>query len=265
LNIAREIGNKPWEAKTLNQIGRYFHRQGDYVRAQSYYDQSRQIYHQVGNQLSEGRVMADLSLLYHHLGDDETAKETSAAALAIADELNHPRLLGRSLMQLGRAQAGLEQLDEALHSYQRAGDFFQDLGQQNLSVEVWAGTSLVYIAKDDLSEALKLTDKILHHLENSQVSEITVLDAERGPVQQAETGALPGLEGTNDPHWIYLTCFRVLKANSDDRAADILSAALELLREQASKIEDADLQYSFMNNVKVNREIQAESESGGAL
>ena len=108
-------------------------------------------------------------------------------------------------------------------------------------------------------------EKIIHHLENSQAPEITVLDAERGAIQQTETGAVPGLEGTSDPLWIYLACYRVLKANGDDRAADILSAALKLLRAQALKIEDADLQYSFLNNVKVNREIQAESAAGGTV
>lgn len=265
LNIAREIGNKPWEAKTLSQIGRYFHWQGDYVRAQSYYEQSLEIYRLLGNQLSQGRVLADLSLLYHHLGDDASAKETSESALIIAEELNHPNLLGRSLMQLGRAQAGMGQHNEALDSYQRAGDIFQDLGQQNLLMEVFAGVSLVHITNDDQSKALELAEKIIHHLENSQAPEITVLDAERGAIQQTETGAVPGLEGTSDPLWIYLTCYRVLKANGDDRAADILSAALKLLRAQASKIEDADLQYSFLNNVKVNREIQAESAAGGTV
>ena len=36
-----------------------------------------------------------------------------------------------------------------------------------------------------------------------------------------------------------------------------------LLREQASKIEDPDLNYSFLNNVETNREIQTESGLGG--
>ena len=76
---------------------------------------------------------------------------------------------------------------------------------------------------------------------------------------------MPGLEGTSDPLWIYFTCFRVLKANGDHRAAGILSSAFELLQAQASKIEDVDLQFSFLNNVKVNREIQAESTKEGAM
>lgn len=259
LNIAREIGNKPWEAKTLSQIGRYFHLQGDYVRAQSYYEQSLEIYRLLGNRLSQGRVLADLSLLHHHLGDDGTARETSESALSIAQELNHPRLSGRSLMQLGRAQAGLGQPEEALKSYQRAGELFQELGQQNLLIEVLAGTSLVHITKDDLSGALELAEEIIHHLENSQPAEITVLDAEKGAIQQTETGAVPGLEGTSDPLWIYLACYRALQANDDDRAAGILSTAHKLLLAQAAQIEDVDLQFSFLNNVKVNREIQSES------
>lgn len=265
LNIAREIGNKPWEAKTLSQIGLYFHLQGDYVRAQSYYEQSLEIYRLLGNRLSQGRVLADLSLLYHHLGDDRTARETSESALAIAEDLNHPRFLARSLMQLARAQAGLGQAEEALNSYQRARELFLELEQQNLAMEVLAGTALVHLTMNELSRALELAEEIMHHLENSQPSEFTVLDAEKGAIQQTDSGAVPGLEGTSDPLWIYLACYRVLKANDDNRAVEILSTALELLHAQASKIEDVDLQFSFLNNVKVNREIQAESTKEGAV
>ena len=79
----------------------------------------------------------------------------------------------------------------------------------------------------------------------------------------SEAGAVPGLEGTNDPLWIYLTCYKVLKAIQDQRADNVLKRAQSLLREQASKIEDPDLNYSFLNNVETNRDIRAETSLGG--
>jgi hypothetical protein len=78
-----------------------------------------------------------------------------------------------------------------------------------------------------------------------------------------ETGAVPGLEGTGDPMWIYLTCYRVLKVVQDQRSENILREAQKLIEEQALKIEDSDLHYSFLSNVKTNQEFQTESTLGG--
>ena len=42
-----------------------------------------------------------------------------------------------------------------------------------------------------------------------------------------------------------------------------VSGVVDILGEQASKIEDSDLLYSFLNNVETNREIQAGAGQGG--
>jgi hypothetical protein len=63
--------------------------------------------------------------------------------------------------------------------------------------------------------------------------------------------------------WIYLACYEGLIANNDSRAQEILSTAQHLLEDQVAKIEDPDLQYSFLNNVITNREIQSAGKSGG--
>jgi tetratricopeptide (TPR) repeat protein len=263
LNIARDIGNKPWEAKTLSQIGRYFHRQGDYLRAQSYYEQAIEIYRQLGNKLSESRVLIDISLLHHHLGDDETALQKSKAALTIAEELHHPRYMARALTQLGRAQIGLERYENAGDSFQQAREKFKELNQENLSLEPLAGLAAVDLAGGDRTSALTHIEEVLNHLGSypdsdfkrlNSVGEVSVVD---------ETGAVPGLEGTGDPMWIYLTCYRVLKAVQDQRSENILREAQKLIEEQALKIEDSDLHYSFLSNVKTNQEFQSESTLGG--
>ncbi|MGB7094348.1 MAG: tetratricopeptide repeat protein [Anaerolineales bacterium] len=255
LNIAREIGNKPWEAKTLSQIGRYFHRQGDYLRAKSYFEQAIDIYQLLGNQLSSSRVLVDLSLLHHHLGDDETALQKGKAALRIAEESGHPKYLGRSLTQTGRALAGLGNYEGAEKHYQRAKDSYSQINQDNLQMEPLAGLSAVCLAAGNQASAKTHVDLILNHLESAQTSEVDD--------QPDQAGAVPGLAGTRDPMWIYLMCFRVLAAVQDQRAGDILRTAQSLVEQQASKISDPDLHYSFLNNVKANQEIQSLYERGG--
>lgn len=63
------------------------------------------------------------------------------------------------------------------------------------------------------------------------------------------------LEGTGDPFWVYLTCYRVLRACQDPRAPEILAAAHTLLQERAARIGDQDLRRSFLGSVPAHREI----------
>jgi tetratricopeptide (TPR) repeat protein len=233
------------------------------VRAQIYYEQSLEIYRQVGNKLSESRVLSDTSLLYHHLGDDTTAEQKSKAAFVIAEQLNHPKYVGQALIQIGRAETGLRHHAEAVKAYQWAWEKFNEIGQKNLSMESLAGLADAHLANGDQVLALNHVEDILDHLEQSQTSDS---DQAKGVVDigtEAEAGAVPGLEGTNDPLWIYLTCYKVLKAIQDQRADNVLKRAQSLLREQASKIDDRDLNYSFLNNVETNRDIRAETSLGG--
>ncbi|UCF26949.1 MAG: hypothetical protein JSW42_09875, partial [Chloroflexota bacterium] len=119
------------------------------------------------------------------------------------------------------------------------------------------------LAREDATAALAHIEIILNHLQEYRAPEFKVLGGEGVTSTTSETGAIPGLEGTGDPMWIYLTCYQVLKANHDSRAQDILSTAQNLLESQVEKIEDPDLQYSFLNNVITNRAIQSAGNSGG--
>ena len=58
-----------------------------------------------------------------------------------------------------------------------------------------------------------------------------------------------------EPLRIYLICVSVLQANGDPRAGEILDATYHLLQERAAKIEDGDLQRSYLENVSAHRAI----------
>jgi hypothetical protein len=66
------------------------------------------------------------------------------------------------------------------------------------------------------------------------------------------------LEGADEPFRIYLTCYRVLCAAGDPRAAAVLDTALARLLEQAERINDMDARRSFLDNVPAHRELLAE-------
>jgi hypothetical protein len=158
---------------------------------------------------------------------------------------------------------GLEQYDRADESYQRAQEIFLEIGQKNLSMEPLAGLSASLLDRGEPSTSLMHVETILEHLQEYQAPDYKMLDGAGVTSTTSETGAIPGLEGTAEPLWIYLACYEVLIANNDSRAQEILSTAQHFLEDQVAKIEDPDLQYSFLNNVITNREIQSAGKSGG--
>jgi len=68
------------------------------------------------------------------------------------------------------------------------------------------------------------------------------------------------LDGTGAPFRIYLTCYRVLQAREDPRAAQILETAFQLLQKWAANIPDEGSRRSFLENVPWHREILHERE-----
>jgi hypothetical protein len=67
----------------------------------------------------------------------------------------------------------------------------------------------------------------------------------------------PAQHGTLEPMRVHLTCYRVLSANRDRRAGEVLDAAYHLLQERAGVIEDASSRRSYLENVPAHREIAA--------
>ena len=67
----------------------------------------------------------------------------------------------------------------------------------------------------------------------------------------------PGVDGTDEPLRVYLSCYHVLHDNQDPRAEGLLIRAYDLLQEQAAKVEDKEDQRLFLENASTQREIAA--------
>jgi hypothetical protein len=92
----------------------------------------------------------------------------------------------------------------------------------------------VSLAQGNLAQAQAQVEEILSHLETRT------------------------LDGTEEPFRVYLTCYRVLRANQAPHAKDILNTAHRLLQKRAAKISDAEMRRSFLENVAAHREIVRE-------
>jgi hypothetical protein len=107
----------------------------------------------------------------------------------------------------------------------------RELEQYNMAMEPLAGLARLSLLQKEPSRARVWVEDILEHLETRS------------------------LDGAEDPFSVYLTCYRVLEANGDPHAREILGKAYHVLQERAAKIHDQYLRRSFLENVTAHREI----------
>jgi predicted ATPase/DNA-binding SARP family transcriptional activator len=231
LHTQQEVGDRDGEGTTLVNLGNLCLYLGVYAEARTYYQQALTIHQETGARANESQTMGNLGLLFHYLGEDETALEHSQQALWIAQAAGERSMQGARWLELGHALLGQGRLEEAAQAYQNAVALRRELDQPNLATEPLAGLARVALAQGDLARAQAHVEEILGYL---------------------ETGTL---HGTINPFQIYLTCYRVLKANDDLRAQNLLVTAYDLLRERAAKITDEGMRRSFLENVAAHREI----------
>ena len=234
LRVNRGIDFPLFDGWAFVALGVVFHLQGDYASAGNYYDQALRIGREIDDWQVEAKALMYMGLLSHHLGDDLAAREYGQQAIDVLPNLDLGWAVDLQYVfaVMGHALVGLGHPAEAADAYQQAMTLRIERGQPHLTVEPLAGLARVALAQDDLVGALAHVGEILDYLCDH-----------------------PALEGTLEPLRIYLTCYRVLHANEDPGAGEILDAAYHLLQERAASIEDQDLRRSYIENVAVHREI----------
>ena len=232
LVIFRDIGDRQGEAGALVNLGLVASRLGKYVQAKELYELALALFVDVNNQYGECVVLSNLSLLATCRQNYHLAYEQSQAALHLATQLTNPHLQGYALTNMGHALVGLGKVLVAIPIYERAIATRQDLGEQLLMLEATAGLARVFAIQKEWPKSLHLVEKILPYLERAVA-----------------------LNGTDEPAWIYLTCYCVLKANNDCRADEILARAFTCLQNQASHILDNQSRQYFLEGAVFNHEI----------
>jgi predicted ATPase/class 3 adenylate cyclase len=241
LRIYREIGDRQGECWTLNNIGLILFYVGDYAKAESYCQQALGIFRELGDQQNEATALSNFSLLFSISGQNESAQEYGRQALLIARHVGDPSTEAEALTHLAHALSSQGKLKKAVEAYYEGLTIRRELGEENMAMETLAGLARVALAQEEPAQAQAWVEEILSHL---------------------ETGTL---DGTYEPARIYLTCYRVLEANQDPRAAEILATAHNLLQERAAKIEDEEMRRSFLENVPAHRELIEVWEKAGAI
>jgi DNA-binding SARP family transcriptional activator/predicted ATPase/Tfp pilus assembly protein PilF len=232
LDAARSCGDRALEGALLNNLGNVHLHLGLYAEAGTHYEQALEIQREIGARAKAISASFNLGLVHHYRGDQETARSRFQQALAIAGEMGHRRAQAFAWLGMGHALLGLQALSQAREAYQRAVTLRLELDQAHLTAEPQAGLARVCLAQGDLGQAQSHVEALLDHLASGE----TFADAV-------------------SPFQVCLTCYRVLGADQDPRAEELLKTAHGLLQEQAAKITDEQLRHSFLENVATHREL----------
>jgi tetratricopeptide (TPR) repeat protein len=231
LRLRHEIGDRQGESLTLNNLGKIAYDVGEYRNAQSYLRRALHLARQINARPIEGAVHVNLSALSHVIGDNTEALEHGDAALRLAEELGELRMMAYAHMSRGNALIDLGRTTAASEAYEKSASIRHQLGREVLALEAIGGLARIALQQGDHETAIAHVDQILDHLESGS------------------------LEGASEPFAVYLTCYRVLIAQHDPRAPELLAKSVDQLRQQASRIGGESMRASFLNNVAAHAEL----------
>jgi len=238
--ISRSIGQRYVLGWMLGNLGNASTSLGQYTQAQEEYAQALQAIREMGDRQGEGFVLANQALLAHHVGDGRAAESYGRQALRLTQEVGDRLNQGYAWTNLGHALAQLGRPTEAAAAYREALEIRRQMGHGNLAAESLAGLVCAQLALGELGPAYAGVEEILPSL------------------------SAPLLEGTDDPLRIVWSCYRVLQAEQDPRAEQVLARAQRLLQEQAERIAAPAERRTFLEGIAVHREILAAAPAGPA-
>jgi tetratricopeptide (TPR) repeat protein len=233
LTLERATGDREGQAACLAALGMVARALGDFAAAQEALDQALVLNQEIGDRCCEAAVRADLALLCYQGGDHHAAREQAQMALELASAVGARYVEATACTRLGQALHGLADLQEAESSYRAALRLYRELGIKTLALAPLAGLARLALARGDLATARTRANELATALEAEVI---------------AWADELPQL---------FLSCYQVLSAAGDARAAQVLEAAYARLHRQVSQISDATGRQAFWEDVPSHRALLA--------
>ena len=227
----REIGDRWGIAGALGNQAALWLSLGRPAQAREQLEENLRLCREFGNRGAEASARLGLGQALRATGEPGAALEAARAACTLAREFGDPFYETQSLGLLGEAHADLGDWAEARGFYASSRDLYDAIGMTQAALEPMAGLARVALANADAAGAMEQVRAIL---------------------DRVATGAR---WDTDFP--VRLTCWRVLAAAGDPRAADILASACADLQRLADKIPDPSLRHSYLDNVAAHRNLLA--------
>ena len=233
LEMARALGDRSVESSAINNLGETERLLGNYAAAFGLFESGRRVSREIAHRMTDAYLLANMAHTAFLQGDPEASLRWSEQAEAVGRQLHDPDLMASLLGTRGHAHAALGRHDAAADCYRQSLATYHRIGRPTMPPEPIAGLARLALARDSVVEAMHLITDVVRHFDAGGT-----------------------VDGTEDPLWIYLTCYDVLRAAASSRAIDFLERGHVLLMQRAGLLAAAERD-SFLGQVPSHRAVVA--------
>ena len=151
LKIARDINNKPLEARILNNLGYIYRDQGDLADALNYFDKALAINEKLGDEVAQSVNLSSIAYLHYDLNDYENALDFALRCLPIFEKAKDEHRLTALYNILGNIYFKQQQFAEALRYFEE--NFNNTDPDTVIHVLAMSGLGKVYYRMSDFTNA----------------------------------------------------------------------------------------------------------------
>ena len=153
----------------LEQEGKQLYSQGNYQAAIQQWQKAQQTYQNQGNIILEARVLSNLGLAYYKIGNWQEATlhhEASYNLLVDQDGTEPDRVLAQILNNQGILQLASGTTEQAIASWRKAEELYDDLGDEKGLVRVAINQANAFESLGFYHRALRILSEVATRLEN---------------------------------------------------------------------------------------------------
>ena len=231
LAIFQTIGARGGEAEALQQIGAVNGSLGNWQRSVQYLQKAQEYFHKLGDHVGESMSLGYMSAAHYQNKKFQTAQTLCEKALQLQETIGLNWHKSWVFILLAKIAIKLNQWEAASRNIAEARQCWQSLSLSPANVLIQAVQLDLVYQMGDWETAKNLLS----------------------PVLAAVNGRLPN--GAEDPFYIFVVCYKVLKAIDDQRAEQFIKQAYFQLEKIAQKITDQEAQKTFRKNIVSNQEI----------
>ncbi|MEP0858700.1 tetratricopeptide repeat protein [Trichocoleus sp. DQ-U1] len=155
LAIAREIGTRKIEGMALNALGDVYNALEQYQQAIESYQQCLEFRQEIGDRKFEAITLSNLGDVYNALEQYQQAIGSYQQCLAIVREIGDRKFEAITLSNLGDVYNALEQYQQAIESYQQCLAIRQEIGDRKFEAITLSNLGDVYNALEQYQQAIE--------------------------------------------------------------------------------------------------------------
>jgi tetratricopeptide (TPR) repeat protein len=236
INLAKKIKNIKLEAISLGNLALVYQTLGEYYKSLDSNKQSLEICVRIGNKIEEEINYINIAGIYLRLNEYTKCVNYLNHALRIAREIKYRRGEAICLSTFGDVYFDLKEYNKALNYYQNSLEICKETNSKTYEIY-----NLSYIGLTNLH-----INRLEHALYNSKIAVSNLIKYKN--IEDSQVVLF-------NHYKILLAYGNLMSDKKIDEPEKYLKMAYDSVMETALKIKDGNLRKSFLESVKINREI----------